>query len=106
MPSGMVNLKVFALDPSGFSGRLPATPLAGQPPSIEWMTIHLESLVAGLSLVRAIWHEPPPCTAEPVKESDWGAPMAMSVTGAPALLVALQGKSEPSAARGLLLGEP
>jgi len=93
---------------SGFapSGRLPGVFLAGQPPSMEWMTIHLEFLVAGLSVVREIWQEPPPWTAVPLKERVCCWPMAMSVTGAPALLVDLQGKSEPSAARGDLLGLP
>lgn len=70
------------------------------------MTIHLELFVAGLSVVSEIWHEPPPCTASPVKDSFCVAPMAMLVTVPPELLVALQGKLEPSATRGLLLGLP
>ena len=70
------------------------------------MTIQVELLVAGVSLVREIWHEPPPCTADPMKERGCSAPMLMSVTVAPVLLVALHGKSEPSAERGLLLGLP
>lgn len=56
--------------------------------------------------MREIWHEPPPCTADPMNQSGCGAPMAISVTIAPALLVALQGKLEPSATRGLLSGLP
>ena len=70
------------------------------------MTIHLELFVAGVSVVREIWQEPPPWTADPMNESGCGAPIVMSVTVAPALLVDLQGKSEPSATRGLLLGLP
>lgn len=73
---------------------------------MEWMTIHFECFVAGLSVVREIWQEPPPWTAVPLKDRICCWPMAMSVTGAPALLVALQGKFEPSAARGDLSGLP
>ena len=108
MPAGMAKLYVSG---SGAVAELsapmlPATPLAGHPPSIEWMTIHVELLVAGLSVVREIWHDPPPWTDSPKKESFCGAPMAMSVTVPPELLVALQGKLEPSATRGLLSGLP
>ena len=56
--------------------------------------------------MREIWHEPPPCTADPINQSGCVAPIAMSVTVAPALLVALHGKLEPSATRGLLSGLP
>ena len=70
------------------------------------MTIHLELLVAGLSVVRETWHDPPPWTAPPVKESFCVEPIAMFVTVPPVLLVDLHGKFEPSAARGLLLGLP
>lgn len=73
---------------------------------MEWMTIQEELFVAGISVVREIWHEPPPCTAEPMNQSGCGAPISMSVTIAPALLVALHGKLEPSATRGLLSGLP
>ena len=59
-----------------------------------------------MSVVREIWHDPPPCTADPMKESGCGAPIVMDVTVAPALLVALQGKLEPSARSGLLSGLP
>ena len=108
MPAGMAKLYVSG---SGAEAELsapmlPATPLAGQPPSMEWMTIQVELLVAGLSVVSETWHDPPPWTDSPRKESFWGAPMAMSVTVAPELLVALQGKLEPSAVRGLLSGLP
>ena len=41
-----------------------------------------------------------------MNERGCSAPMLISVTVAPALLVDLHGKSEPSAARGLLLGLP
>ena len=85
---------------------LPVAVLAGQPPSIEWMTIQLEFFVAGVSVVREIWHEPPPCTADPMNQSGCCAPMLISVTVAPVLLVALHGKLEPSATRGLLSGLP
>ena len=70
------------------------------------MTIQLELFVAGISVVRDIWHDPPPCTAEPMNQSGCGAPIAISVTIAPALLVALHGKLEPSATKGLLSGLP
>lgn len=108
MPSGIAKLYVSG---SGAEAELsapmlPATFLAGQPPSMEWMTIQVELLVAGVSVVRETWQEPPPWTDSPRKESFWGAPMAMSVTVAPVLLVALQGKLEPSAVRGLLSGLP
>lgn len=53
IPLGMVKGNLSGASAFGFSGRLPATPLAGQPPSMEWMTIHLDDLVAGLSFVRA-----------------------------------------------------
>ena len=85
---------------------LPAWFLAGQPPSIEWMTIHLELFVAGVSVVREIWQEPPPWTDSPRKESFCEAPIAMLVTVPPELLVALHGKFDPSALRGLLSGLP
>ena len=85
---------------------LPAWFLAGQPPSIEWMTIHVELFVAGVSVVREIWHEPPPCTDSPKKESFCEVPIAILVTVPPELLVALHGKFEPSALRGLLSGLP
>ena len=70
---------------------LPAWFLAGQPPSIEWITIHVELFVAGVSLVREIWHDPPPWTDSPKKESFCEAPIAILVTVPPELLVALQG---------------
>ena len=85
---------------------LPAWFLAGQPPSIEWITIHVELFVAGVSVVREIWHEPPPWTDSPEKESFCDAPIAILVTVPPELLVALHGKFEPSALRGLLSGLP
>ena len=109
MPCGIVYLYLSG-SPVVFggpvSGKLPAAPLAGQPLMIEWMTIHFESFVAGVSLVKEIWQEPPPWTAEPLNDISSGAPMTMLVTGPPVLLVALQGKSEPLASRGLLLGLP
>lgn len=73
---------------------------------MEWITIQLDFAVAGVSVVREIWHEPPPCTADPMNESGCDAPIAISVTTAPVLLVALHGKLEPSAKRGLLSGLP
>ena len=62
--------------------------------------------MAGISLVRDIWQEPPPCTADPINHRGCGSPIVIGVTIAPALLVALQGKLEPSASRGLLSGLP
>lgn len=41
-----------------------------------------------------------------MNQSGCGAPIAMCVTVAPALLVALHGKLEPSSKRGLLSGLP
>lgn len=41
-----------------------------------------------------------------MNQSGCGAPIAISVTVAPALLVALHGKLEPSSKRGLLSGLP
>ena len=70
------------------------------------MTIQLELFVAGMSVVREIWHDPPPCTADPMKERGCGAPIVIDVTVAPVLLVALHGKLEPSARSGLLSGLP
>ena len=56
MPAGIEKLYVSG---SGVvaelsAPRLPATFLAGHPPSIEWMTIHVELFVAGVSVVREI----------------------------------------------------
>ena len=59
-----------------------------------------------MSVVREIWHDPPPCTADPMNQSGCGSPIVMDVTVAPALLVALHGKLEPSASSGLLSGLP
>lgn len=108
IPSGIEKLYVSGSGAEAelSAPRLPATFLAGHPPSIEWMTIHVELFVAGLSVVRETWHEPPPCTDSPKKESFCEAPIAMLVTVPPELLVALHGKFEPSALRGLLSGLP
>ena len=57
-------------------------------------------------MVRETWHEPPPWTDSPKKESFCEAPIAILVTVPPELLVALQGKFDPSALRGLLSGLP
>lgn len=57
-------------------------------------------------MVRDTWQDPPPCTDSPKKESFWVAPIAILVTVPPELLVALHGKFEPSALRGLLSGLP
>lgn len=109
IPAGMLYLYVSgSAVVSGFppSGRFPGVSLAGHPPSIEWMTNHLEFLVAGLSVVRETWQDPPPCVADPKKERICCSPIAMLVTVAPALLVALHGKLEPEASRGELSGLP
>ena len=57
--------------------------------------------MGALSVVKEIWQEPPPCTAEPVNDSVWGDPMAivLAVAGGGEVIF-LQGKSEPSAAKG------
>ena len=67
MPCGMLNWKVEAPLPLGSSPRLPSV-FAGQPPSMLWMTCHLDDAVGARSVVRLIWQEPPPWTALPVKE--------------------------------------
>ena len=108
MPSGMV--KEYLSDPLalGFSppGRLPGWSFAGHPPTIEWITCHLDCFVAGESFVSDTWQDPPPCTALPLKASSCGAPIAILFTGAPAGLIPLQGKFDPSGRRGLLSGVP
>ena len=108
MPGGIEKLYVSGSGAEAESSApmLPAWFLAGQPPSIEWITIHVELFVAGVSVVRETWHEPPPWTDSPKKESFCEAPTAMLVTVPPELLVALHGKFEPSALRGLLSGLP
>ncbi len=108
MPVGIAKLYVSGsgVEAELSAPRFPGVFLAGQPPSIEWMTIHFELFVAGVSVVREIWHDPPPWTDSPKKESFCGAPIAMSVTVPPELLVALHGKFEPSATKGLLSGLP
>ena len=106
MPLGMAKEYVSGSGAEADSPRFPGVFLAGQPPSMEWMTIHLELLVAGVSVVRDTWHDPPPWTAWPVKESFCEAPMAILVTVPPVLVVDLHGKSDPSGARGLLSGLP
>lgn len=108
MPVGIVKLYVSGSGCVAESSapRLPATPFAGHPPIMEWMTIHLELFVAGLSVVSETWHDPPPWTDSPRKESFCGAPIAILVTVPPELLVALHGKFEPSAFKGLLSGLP
>ena len=56
------------------------------------------------SVVRETWQEPPPCTAEPVKESVCGSPIFAVLAALMYLIVgALQGKSAPAPSRGLLL---
>lgn len=93
--------------PLGSPPILPSA-LAGQPPMIEWMTIHLDSLVGCLSLVRETWHEPPPCVALPMNESVCLAPMGMMLLApctSKAPVRSLHGKSDPSAMRGELLSE-
>ena len=98
---------LLALEPEGSSARLPSVVLLGQPPIMEWMTIHLEVLVGALSVVSATWQEPPPWTALPVKERVWGAPIGMvfAVAGG-GEVIPLHGKSLPSASRGEEFGEP
>ena len=107
-PSGTVKVYLLALVPSGFAGRLPSlVVLLGQPPMMEWMTKKLESLVGALSVVRETWQEPPPWTAEPLKDRVWVEPMGHSLsTPFPLKVLAprcLHGKSDPSTTRGLLL---
>ena len=76
--------------------------LAGHPPSIEWMTTHLEVFVAGVSVLREISHKPPPWTDSPKEESFCEAPTAILVTVPSELLAILHGKFGPSVLSGLL----
>lgn len=46
---------------------------------IEWITCHLLFLVAGLSVVREIWQDPPPWTALPMKLKVWFTPIGMTL---------------------------
>jgi len=67
-PAGILNWKVLAPLPLGSAGRFPSV-FAGHPPSMEWITFHTVALLGRKSLVRLIWHDPPPWTALPVKLS-------------------------------------
>lgn len=106
MPSGIEYWNVSAPFPLGFSGKFPEA-LDGQLPSIEWMTIHFDALFGFLSVVREIWHEPPPWTALPVNESVWLTPIGMILLiPVASYLVSLHGKSAPLSFRGELSGGP
>ena len=85
---------------SGSPPALPVVVFDGHPPSMLWMTFHSEAFVAGESLVT------PPCVAPPLNVTVRLEPIAKSVVTPPALLVDLQGKSEPEASNGLLFGDP
>lgn len=85
---------------------LPATPRIGQPPSMEWITLNVLSLVGFWSYVIETWHEPPPWVALPVKARFCDEPNAMELLAPSASYTpdrCLQGKSLPSATRGELL---
>lgn len=95
---------------------LPAIFCMGHPPSMEWMTlkerllasesVSVESVLPEGSIAMLTWHEPPPWTAEPSKARVWVEPMGITLTGSSIVNVvprSLHGKSDPSAARGLLL---
>lgn len=58
MSAGIFTSYSLGLDPS----------LEGQPPSIERMTDHRVEVEGCMSVVKATWQEPPPWTAEPVKD--------------------------------------
>lgn len=91
--------------PEGSSLRFPA-PSAGHPPTIEWMTSHLEALVGFLSLLIDTWQEPPPWVAPPLNASVCGTPIGMTFLAFSTSYTpgrCLQGKSDPDASRGLLL---
>lgn len=91
----------------GAPPRLPGAS-EGQPPSMDLMTCHLESLVGIVSLVMETWHEPPPWVAPPSKPST-----LLEEPGATALFWVcrsgvkpagnLQGKSAPPASNGFRL---
>ena len=59
-PSGSAS---GTLNPYVPRGPLLPEPVVGQPPSIEWMTFHFESLVGFESLETEIWQDPPPWVA-------------------------------------------
>lgn len=106
MPSGMAKSKWYGSTMVEPPERLPVS-LAGHPPSKDLMTFHEEVLVGCRSVVRLIWHEPPPWVALPMKASFWDSPMGMMfcVVTSQASERSLQGKSLPSAASGELLSE-
>src|SRR5271154_2717060 len=78
IPAGTVYWKVAAPVPAALAGRLPGTS-AGQPPSIDLMTIHFELFVGCRSVVRLTWQDPPPWTALPMKLRVCGSPTAMTL---------------------------
>ena len=58
MPSGTVYWKVEAQESEALEPQLPVA-AEGHPPSIDLITIHLESLVGARSVVKLTWQEPP-----------------------------------------------
>lgn len=60
-------MNLAELVPAESSLRFPSE-AKGHPPSIEWITLHLVSLVGSLSVVSDIWQEPPPWVAPPMNE--------------------------------------
>ena len=74
---------------------------------MEWMTIHFVALFGFFSVVREIWHDPPPCTALPVNDSVWLTPIGMTLLiPVASYMVSLHGKSDPFGRRGELVGWP
>jgi len=65
---GTVNGYESGFTALALSPLLPATPLIGQPPSIEWMTFQVLLAVGASSYEIDTWHEPPPWVALPVKD--------------------------------------
>jgi hypothetical protein len=72
------------------------------------MTFHLVALVGAFSVVTEIWQEPPPWTAVVPRshESCWVEPTGQLFAGVVSGGMPWQGKLEPSAASGDLLGLP
>jgi hypothetical protein len=77
---------------------------------MERMTCQVELAVGARSEVTASWHEPPPWTALPSKESVCSSPIAMGLFSSHEALkksgepVVLQGKLAPLEVKGLLSG--
>jgi hypothetical protein len=68
-PTMFNHVQANVASPVGKSAGTVKVKALGQPPMTEWMTLKTLSLVGSLSYVILTWHEPPPCTAVPLKLS-------------------------------------